>query len=88
MPSAASLPIFREHAFVWALVLSVVLHGILISTKGFEFDRTRPADSLIIELQQAEERIHSVNRYFRSTHNATTPSRHVIFFPSSYPRPS
>ena len=55
MPSAASLPIFREHAFVWALVLSVVLHGILISTKGFEFDRTRPADSLIIELQQAEE---------------------------------
>ncbi len=33
--------------------------------------------------EQAVERIHSVNRYFSSTHNATNPSRHVIFFPSS-----
>jgi hypothetical protein len=29
------------------------------------------------------KRIHSVNRYFSSTHNATKPSRQVIFFPSS-----
>ena len=55
MPSAASLPIFRERAFVWALVLSIVLHGALLLTKGFEFDRSPPADSLIIELQQVEE---------------------------------
>ena len=33
--------------------------------------------------EQALERIHSVNRYFSSTHNATNPSRQVIFFPSS-----
>ena len=26
---------------------------------------------------------HSVKRYFSSTHSATTPSRHVIFLPSS-----
>ena len=33
--------------------------------------------------KQAEERVHSVNRYFSSTHSATTPSRQVIFLPSS-----
>jgi hypothetical protein len=33
--------------------------------------------------EQAVKRIHSVNRYFSSTHNATKPSRQVIFFPSS-----
>jgi hypothetical protein len=38
--------------------------------------------------EQARERVHSVNRYFKSTHSATMPSRQVIFFPSSYPRPS
>ena len=38
--------------------------------------------------EQAREYAHSVNRYFNSTHSATNPSRQVIFFPSSYPRPS
>ena len=38
--------------------------------------------------QKASELVHSVNRYFTSTQSATTPSRQVIFFPSSYPRPS
>ena len=38
--------------------------------------------------KQPEEFVHSVNRYLSSTQSATTPSRHVIFFPSSYPRPS
>ena len=33
--------------------------------------------------EQAKERVHSVKRYFSSTHSATTPSRHVIFLPSS-----
>jgi len=35
------------------------------------------------EPEQAVKRIHSMNRYFSSTHNATKPSRQVIFFPSS-----
>ena len=34
-------------------------------------------------LEQAAELVHSVNRYFSSTHSATMPSRQVIFFPSS-----
>src|SRR4029453_6313242 len=38
--------------------------------------------------QQSKELFHSLNRYFSSTQSATTPSRQVIFFPSSYPRPS
>ena len=33
--------------------------------------------------EQAVKRIHSVNRYFSSTHSATKPSRQVIFLPSS-----
>ena len=33
--------------------------------------------------EQPEERIHSVNRYRSSTHNATMPSRQPIFLPSS-----
>ncbi len=33
--------------------------------------------------EQAMEWIHSVNRYFSSTHSATKPSRQVIFLPSS-----
>lgn len=55
MLPAASPFNFREHAFVWALALSVVLHGVLMTTKGFEFERSRPADSLIIELQPVTE---------------------------------
>lgn len=55
MPLAAFPPLFREHAFVWALVLSIVLHGALLLTKGFEFDRSPPADTLIIELQPVAE---------------------------------
>ena len=35
------------------------------------------------EADQPQERVHSLNRYFSSTHSATTPSRHPIFFPSS-----
>ena len=38
--------------------------------------------------EQTIETVHSVNRYFKSTQSATTPSRQVIFLPSSYPRPS
>ena len=33
--------------------------------------------------KQPLELVHSVNRYLSSTHSATTPSRHVIFLPSS-----
>ena len=33
--------------------------------------------------EEPEKRVHSVKRYFRSTHSATTPSRQVIFLPSS-----
>ena len=38
--------------------------------------------------EQPGEGVHSVNRYFSRTHSATKPSSQVIFFPSSYPRPS
>jgi hypothetical protein len=38
--------------------------------------------------EQPRESVHSVNRYLNRTHSATKPSSHVIFFPSSYPRPS
>ena len=34
-------------------------------------------------LEQSAESTHSLNRYLSSTHNATTPSRQPIFFPSS-----
>src|SRR5207247_10815389 len=37
-------------------------------------------------VREARARPHSVNRYFRSTQSATTPSRHVMFLPSSYLR--
>ena len=33
--------------------------------------------------KQPEKLAHSVNRYLISTHRATSPSRQVIFFPSS-----
>ena len=46
----------------------------------------RPCDATTVRPgvpKEAEEDAHSVNRYFMSTHNATRPSRQVIFFPSS-----
>lgn len=46
---------FREHAFVWALLLSIGLHAALMATEGFDLSDTRPVDSLIIQLQPMEE---------------------------------
>ena len=46
----------------------------------------RPGQAALVWLcvpKEPEERVHSVKRYFSSTHSATTPSRHVIFLPSS-----
>ena len=46
----------------------------------------RPGQAALIwlcEAKKPKERCHSVKRYFSKTHNATTPSRQVIFLPSS-----
>ncbi len=46
----------------------------------------RPGQAALIWLcvaKKPEERVHSVKRYFSRTHSATTPSRQVIFLPSS-----
>ena len=48
--------------------------------------RNRPDEPQAIRgrvAEQAQKGVHSVKRYFSSTHSATTPSRHVIFLPSS-----
>jgi hypothetical protein len=51
--------------------------------------RPRQADPVRLCVpEKSEERVHSVKRYFSRTQSATTPSRQVIFLPSSYPRPS
>src|SRR5581483_9428798 len=51
----------------------------------------RPSQAAPVGLcvpKKPKERVHSLKRYLSSTQSATTPSRQVIFLPSSYPRPS